>query len=184
MNTSTAEHNKPYRQPITGMVMGPPPKKSNATLAISTLAAFYCLSFGPCNTTYSIPTCPSDLKSPFGYSLISNEVQTEGSHPLRGFRFDSAQQSSIEEYLECIPLAESFVAQLGPIVERVYQGISVEKKINLLADPDTGGPIMEVVLFTNLPIDEMFVAKDRQLFDEIEKEGLADGLRHVVLTQA
>ncbi|MBA3014372.1 MAG: hypothetical protein KKD63_04485 [Proteobacteria bacterium] len=182
MNTSTVENIDPYRKPLTDMVMALPPKKSNSPL-LSTLA-FCCLTLSPYNFTYSIPTCPSDLKSSIGYDHFFSKGQTAESLLLRGYHFESVQQSSIELYLDSMPLAKSFVAQLGPIIERVYSGLAVEKKINLLADPDTGESIMEIVLSTNLPIDELFVAKDRQLFDEIEKEGLTDGLRHVVLTQA
>ena len=101
---------------------------------------------------------------------------------LQGYSFDHNQTTEISSYLKCRPLALFFLCGIKPLIGKVYQKTTVHKEIQLVSDPDTGEPLLELVLRTDLPIDDELAAKDRQLFIEIEKAGLVEGFRDVVLS--
>ena len=101
---------------------------------------------------------------------------------LQGYSFDENQTIEISNYLKCRPLAQAFLSGIKSLIGKVYQETTIRKVVQLVSDPDTGEQLLELVLYTDLPIDDVFAEKDRQLFTEIEKAGLVEGFRDVVLS--
>jgi len=176
MIKSTTENIVPYDEPVTAKAVEPL-KRMGWLKPVSTLALLATLSH-----TGTVFAGPTFLPGFFDNDNQVVSTQKPDLMPLTSYRFELSDLADINSYLSTYSSAKSFVINLSQIVNRVYSS-AVEKKINFIKDPDTGMPILEVVLLTGLPVDEQFVKLDRLLFTEIEKEGLTDGLKYVILSQ-
>ena len=128
-----------------------------------------------------IPTNPPRLVESFGKDIT---LLKSFLGPLSGFMVHEQDKEAIISYLNAQPLAKAFIAGVKPIIERIYHGTTTKKKINIIDDPDTDSPLLEIVILSELPIDADFKQKDQQLFSEIEQAGLSEALEYVVVTQA
>lgn len=70
-----------------------------------------------------------------------------------------------------------------PFTVREIYGNEVVVTLQILDDPDTGEPLFEAKVHSELPLGEEFDAKDADLFAAIEHARFKDGLQRVVVTQ-
>jgi hypothetical protein len=68
------------------------------------------------------------------------------------------------------------------IIDEVY-GVNTTRTIRVVDDLDTGKPIMELTIFSGLPIDEGFIEKDLRLFQKVAASELSLGFHDVVISQ-
>lgn len=133
---------------------------------------------------HSAAECPSTLR--YG-CLDSTKV---GSAPachsawesLRNYIYDSRRLDSITAYLFSYPDAQRFITGVSDILDSVFGNKNNNKILNIVSDPDTSLPLLELVFQSNIPIDEEFMEKDRKVYDQIVQNGLESGFEHVVLT--
>ena len=127
------------------------------------------------------PTCRH------GYHEVrvsSGYYQRTSLESIRGYDFVESQVSEIKEYFTKHPMAYVFVSKMRTILDKVYGTEGTRKEIKILEDYETGQPLMQLVFWSGLPLDEEFVEKDHEVFDELEREHLADGLQHVVFSNS
>ena len=176
MLTKTYEDMHPYDLPQTGgQVQEPEPYKFLRSTVFAFAVAATC-------ATYPLVSLPTYQLSFIECAGQSNAHCANDVMPFRNFIVDDLSIDAIGEYLLAKPMAATFIAKLGPIVDRVYQRMA-SMKLNIVDDPDVDSSLLEVVILSGLPINEEFDEKDRLLFAEIDKAGLSEGLSHVVLLQ-
>ncbi len=128
-----------------------------------------------------IPTNPPRLVDSFGKDITPLDTYLG---PLSGYMIHEQDKEAINNYLDSQPLAKALIIGVKPIIERIYHDTATKKRINLVDDPDTGTPLLELVILSALPIDADFIQKDRLLFSEIDQAGLSEALQYVVVSQA
>lgn len=174
--TTTYENAQPYDQPITtnGKVSIAKPMRSTlsaATLGLTMAAAIH------------VPLMNAPTFQPSYVEETAQSIQHQVSEAsIYGFVVAVEDFNAVNEYLTSYPLASVLLAELRPILKSVYNK-KVDAKINILDDPDTGSPLIEVVILSGLPINDEFGQKDRLVFEGIQHAGLSEGLQHVVISQ-
>ena len=98
------------------------------------------------------------------------------------FEYKFEQFEEILTYIVAYPKANEFLAGIVPILNRIYLKENTHKILELVQDPDTNNPLLELTFQSGMAIDENFIKKDQELFKKIEENGLVEGLRYVVLT--
>lgn len=171
----TLQNIQPYEQASTTDVKRVFTKVLRGTLVSGgVLASLACHTAAASVPTYGLGYFETPDKPSYQFKAALESLQ--------GYSFDENQTIEISNYLKCRPLAQAFLSGIKPLIGKVYQENTTRKVVQLVTDPDTGEPLLELVLLSNLPVDDVFVEKDRQLFTEIEKAGLVEGFRDVVLS--
>lgn len=101
---------------------------------------------------------------------------------LSDYIFSYDQAESVNSFLRATPYALALLSRLPSIITKIYNG-KAKKRVELITDPDTGSPLLEVCILTKLPLDDEFWKKDKQLYEEIHQASLEKGLEYVVLCQ-
>ncbi len=101
---------------------------------------------------------------------------------LSSYSFADEKQKATVDFLANHPECKALLAGLPEIIERTY-GNPIEKHLALIADPDTQETMIEIEIFTHLPLGQAFDEKEERLFNTITAAGLSAGLRHVIISQ-
>lgn len=101
---------------------------------------------------------------------------------LAAYVYEPTDYKKLAEHFQANQDLLYFLSALSSGAKEVY-GPKIDAALQLHSDPDTGAPLLEVVILSDLPIDDEFEAKDRALFDWIERTDLTWGLGRVVLSQ-
>lgn len=104
------------------------------------------------------------------------------SSTLFGYGIKKSQVADVNEYLHQHISSRNFLRDVAVIIDGIY-GSGVIRNIHIVEDIDTGKPIMELTIQSELPLNDEFVQKDQLLFQRIEASELAWGLRDVVISQ-
>ncbi|BBL76533.1 hypothetical protein [Methylomagnum ishizawai] len=117
-------------------------------------------------------------------STLSSQVKSyaELGLILSEYKISNGDWDLAKDLLKKNPDLKIFINKLPSILNLVY-GEEIEKRLNVLTDPDTAELLIEISLYTGLPLDQDFDEKEGRLFDLIEEAGLSAGLRHVIISQ-
>lgn len=117
-------------------------------------------------------------------STLNSQIRNYAKVDLIVFEYKILDDdlSLINDWLQKSPDLKSLISGLPSILRKVY-GEGVKKELAMLSDPDTGDALIDVSLYTGLPLDQEFDDKEKLLFDLIENAGLSAGLQHVVISQ-
>lgn len=110
------------------------------------------------------------------------EEQSRLAAVLTDFDTTKLDFHTARKLLESDHASLSFLRWLPSTVREIY-GSDVVVTLQILDDPDTGEPLFEAKVHSELPLGEEFDAMDTSLFAAIEHARFKDGLRRVVVTQ-
>lgn len=103
---------------------------------------------------------------------------------LSSYKYQEMDFGNILTYILSFPNAQEFLAKIPSIIEKIYPGLEDKIDLKVIRDPDTEGPLLELVFDSGLPVDEDFILRERLLFKEIKDAGIEDGLANVVFINA
>lgn len=169
---NTTDYCSPYEPPNTDVAIAKSPSRIRNTAV--TVATFIVLSGAE---AYFPPTYAPGFDDPESHSQLINEARTQYS----GYILEKVDPLVVKSFLAQHPIVSSFLEKIKAITEEVYEG-EIKKSLKYFNDPDGGESLLEVVLYTGLPIDELFEEKDLLLFEKIQQAGLEDALEYVVLS--
>jgi|GEM_PF-5009239 len=151
-------------------------KQTNiSTVACLTLAS---ILGGTVYTSYSLPPTFADTAKIISPSGIVEQKDSA----LSGYEINQSQDSAINQYLRQHISSRDFLRNVAVIIDGIY-GSKAIRNIHVVEDVDTGKPIMELTILSELPLNDEFDQKDQLLFQQIGAAGLAWGLRDVVISQ-
>lgn len=164
----------PYESPNTGVVIARGPNRiRNTAVAVATLLTLS----GAEAVTYYPPTYEPGFDEPEFYSQFINQTRSQ----YLGYHLDQVDPLVVKCFLAQHPIVSNFLEEIKTITEDVYER-AVNKSLRYFNDPDGGEPLLEVVLYTDLPIDELFEEKDMLLYEKIQQAGLSGAFEYVVLS--
>lgn len=108
--------------------------------------------------------------------------QTRLGVAVSRYSYEKTAYSRIVAYLNAHPDADKLLYDLPDIIDKIY-GENIEKKLEIVADHDTGEDIMIVLFDSGIEGYDLLDDKETELFQKIEESGLGAGLFHVVLSQ-
>ncbi len=111
-----------------------------------------------------------------------SRINSRKESTLLGCQADLWQHSAIKTYLLQHPAARQFVLNAATIIDEVY-GENTMRRIQIVDDLDTGKPIMELTIYSELPINDEFFEKDLRFFQKIASSEEAQGSHDVIITQ-
>lgn len=103
---------------------------------------------------------------------------------LNAFSYSQKDAALISVFIMEHQSVNDFLSKINGIVESVFTQENVAKKLILTRDPDTDQQLLELVVESGLEINETFIAKDREIYRQIDELGLNDAFEHVVFTNA
>ena len=114
--------------------------------------------------------------------ISSSRIVERKDTVLFGYEISQSQDSAVNEYLRQHISSRYFLRDVAVIIDGIY-GSEVIRHIQIVEDIDSGKPIMELTIQSELPLNDEFFQKDQLLFQRIEASELARGLRDVVISQ-
>lgn len=171
---NTTDYCSPYETPNTDVAIAKGSSRIRNTAA--TVATFLALSVHGAEA-YFPPTYEPGFDDPELHLQLINEARTQYS----GYLLEKVDPLVIKSFLAQHPIVSSFLEEIKAIIEEVYE-VEINKSLKYFNDPDGGESLLEVVLYTGLPIDELFEEKDLLLFEKIQQAGLEDAFEYVVLS--
>lgn len=122
-----------------------------------------------------VPTCPEPLTSAMAAHSRIGAV-------LAAFDVSELDFAKVRPLLSSAGQVLPLLSYLSTTVFDVY-GATATVALRSLDDPDNGNTILEARILSGLAINDEFDMKDAALFARIERSGLVDGMRHVVISQ-
>lgn len=173
MLKNTADYSNPYEPPNTGLAITPSQIRNTAAAT----AMFFFLS-GP---GLAAASWPPTYEPGFHDSACQSHLAYEAQKQYSDYRLEQVDHFVLNDFLTRHPVVSTFLEEIKTIINDVYEN-EVTKSLRYCTDPEGDEPLLEVTLYTGLPIDDFFEKKDKLLFEKIQQADLATAFKYVVLS--